>query len=199
MFESAVAISSFFFKKIEVFAHVPSDKPTPNKLFIVISSDKGLCGGIHSSVSKATRRAFSNAPDSPLAGASANDATVDAASPIMVIGDKSKAQLSRALPSNLQLTFNQIGRDIPTFADAAGVADLITQSGVKYDSVVLVYNKFLNNIAYEAATVEVKGEEALKESSAFDFKLKYASEEVGVLILSFSRFFQGLRKRRRCH
>ena len=54
----------------------------------------------------------------------------------MVIGDKSKAQLSRALPSNnLQLTFNQIGRDIPiTFADAAGVADLIIQSGMKYNS-----------------------------------------------------------------
>lgn len=96
----------------------------------------------------------------------------------MVIGDKSKAQLSRALPSNLQLTFNQIGRDIPTFADAAGVADLITQSGVKYDSVVLVYNKFLNNISYEAATVEVKGEEALKASGAFDLKLKYAIKEV---------------------
>ena len=87
----------------------------------------------------------------------------------MVIGDKSKAQLSRALPSNFQLTFNQIGREIPTFADAASVADLIIQSGVKYDSVVLVYNKFLNNISYEASTVVVKGEEALKESGAFDF------------------------------
>ena len=181
---------------LEVFAHVPSDKPTPNKLFIVISSDKGLCGGIHSSVSKATRRAFNNAPDSPLAGASANDVTVDSSSPIMVIGDKSKAQLSRALPSNMRLTFNQIGRDIPTFADAAGVADLIIQSGVKYDSVVLVYNKFLNNIAYEAASVEVKGEEALKESSAFDFENRSMRS---VLILSFSRFFQGVRKRRRCN
>lgn len=65
---------------LEVFAraHVSSDKPTTNKLFIVISSDKGLCGGIHSSISKATRRTFNNAPDSrsPLAGASANDAIV---------------------------------------------------------------------------------------------------------------------------
>ena len=104
----------------------------------------------------------------------------------MVIGDKSKAQLSRALPSNLKLTFNQIGRDIPTFADAAGVADLITQSGVKYDSVVIVYNKFLNNIAYEAATVEVKGEEALKESSAFDFILFFNKSCVWVLTLSLS-------------
>jgi len=161
----AVAIVQIF--QTEVFAHVPSDKPTPNKLFIVISSDKGLCGGIHSSVSKATRRAINNAADSPLVGASANDSTVDASSPIMVIGDKSKAQLTRALAANVQLTFNQIGRDIPTFADAAGVADLITQSGVKYDSVVIVYNKFVTAISYEAAAVEVKGEEALKESSAY--------------------------------
>ncbi|KDR76979.1 hypothetical protein GALMADRAFT_225130 [Galerina marginata CBS 339.88] len=151
----------------EVFQHVPSDKPTPNKLFVVISSDKGLCGGIHSSVSKATRRAIANAVDSPLADASANDSNVDKSSPIMVIGDKSKAQLQRALGSNLRLTFNQIGRDIPTFADAASVADLIIQSGIKYDSVVLIYNKFVSAISYEAAALQVKGEEALKESNAF--------------------------------
>ncbi|KAJ3517078.1 hypothetical protein NLJ89_g727 [Agrocybe chaxingu] len=151
----------------EVFQHVPSDKPTPNKLFLVVSSDKGLCGGIHSSVSKATRRALANVEDSPLAGANANDSTVDPSSSIMIIGDKSKAQMQRTLSGNIQLTFNQIGRDIPTFADAAAVADLITQSGVKFDSVVLVYNKFVSAISYEAAAVEVKGEEALRESDAF--------------------------------
>jgi F-type H+-transporting ATPase subunit gamma len=66
----------------------------------------------------------------------------------------------------MKLTFNQIGRDIPTFADAAGVADLIIQSGVKYDSVVIVYNKFVSAISYEAAVTEVKGEEGLKESGS---------------------------------
>jgi len=85
----------------------------------------------------------------------------------MVIGDKSKAQLSRAAPGNLRLAFNQIGRDVPTFADAAGVADLISKSGVQYDSVVLVYNKFVSAISYEAAVMEVKGEEGLKESNGF--------------------------------
>ena len=101
----------------------------------------------------------------------------------MVIGDKSKAQISRALPSNLHLTFNQIGRDIPTFADAAAVADLITQSGVKYDSVVIVYNKFLNTISYEAAVVEVKGEEALKESSACFFYMPREEIELFFLVI----------------
>lgn len=149
----------------EVFEHVPSDKPTSNKLFIVISSDKGLCGGIHSSVSKATRRALASAVDSPLAQANSNDASVNPDSTVMVIGDKSKSQLTRTIANQFALTFNQIGRDIPTFADAAAVADLIVQSGVKYDSVVIVYNKFVSAISYEAAAMQVKGPEALKESS----------------------------------
>ncbi|KAG5644481.1 hypothetical protein DXG03_008308 [Asterophora parasitica] len=150
----------------EVFAHTATDKPSTNRLFVVISSDKGLCGGIHSSVTKATRKALNNTEDSPLAATTA-EAPVDAESPVMVIGDKSKAQLIRSVGGNLRLTFNQIGRDIPTFADAAGVADLIVKSGVKYDSVVLVYNKFVSAISYEPASMVVKGEEALRESNAF--------------------------------
>ncbi|KAF5350468.1 hypothetical protein D9756_008625 [Leucocoprinus leucothites] len=148
----------------EVFANTPSDKPTPNKLFLVVSSDKGLCGGIHSSVTKATRKALVGHPESPLPA----DTEVSKESPISVIGDKSKSQLVRQWASNYSITFNQIGRDIPTFADAAGVADLIIKSGVQFDSVVLVYNKFVSAISYEAAVMEVKGEEALKESSAFN-------------------------------
>jgi F-type H+-transporting ATPase subunit gamma len=144
----------------EVYDHTKDDKPNSKKLFIVISSDKGLCGGVHSSVSKATRRAIAGAQDSPLG----SSAAVDKDSPIMVIGDKSKAQLSRALPQNLRLTFNQIGKDVPTFADAAGVADLIIKSDVEYDSVVIVYNKYVSAVSYEATAVELKGQKALSES-----------------------------------
>jgi F-type H+-transporting ATPase subunit gamma len=146
----------------EVFETTKEDATAPRKLFLVISSDKGLCGGIHSSVTKATRRALANVPDSPLPGVE-----IQKDSPIMIVGDKSKAQLSRVFPNNFRLTFNQIGRDVPTFADAAGVADLVVKSGVEYDSVVLVYNKFVSAISYEAAAIEVKGEKALKESDAF--------------------------------
>ncbi|KAF8646619.1 hypothetical protein AX16_007120 [Volvariella volvacea WC 439] len=148
----------------EVFAHSSPEKPGARKLFVVISSDKGLCGGIHSSVSKATRKALANDSESLLAS---EDVKIDADSPVMIVGDKSKGQLQRAIGQNLQLTFNQIGRDIPTFADAAGVADLIIQSGVQYDSVVLIYNKFVSAISYEAAAMEILGEEALKESNGF--------------------------------
>ncbi|KAJ3882266.1 ATPase, F1 complex, gamma subunit domain-containing protein [Lentinula edodes] len=153
----------------EVFETAKEGVTGSRKLFLVLSSDKGLCGGIHSSVTKATRRAFNNAPDSPIPGVS-----VESDTSVMVIGDKSKAQLSRVYPDNLKLTFNQIGRDVPTFADAAGVADLVVKSGVEYDSVVIIYNKFVSAISYEAAAVEVKGEKALKESEGFK---KYEMED----------------------
>ena len=108
---------------------------------------------------------MNNAEDS-LLDSSANDSTVDPdASSIVIIGDKSKVQLHHVLGDHFQLTFNQSGRDIPTFTDAAAVADLIIKSGIKYDSVVIVYNKFVSAILYEPAVMEVKGEEALKESS----------------------------------
>ncbi|ESK86865.1 atp synthase subunit gamma [Moniliophthora roreri MCA 2997] len=149
----------------EVFENAKDAAASDNtrRLFLVISSDKGLCGGIHSSVSKATRRALDNVgAESPLP-----ETAVDPQSPIMVIGDKSKAQLSRAKPQNLKLTFNQIGRDIPTFADAASVADLIIKSGVEFDEVVLVHNSFVSALSYEPKALRIKGANALKESEGF--------------------------------
>ncbi|KAJ7281662.1 F1 complex, gamma subunit of ATPase [Mycena rebaudengoi] len=152
----------------EVFANSTSTSTAaPQKLFIVISSDKGLCGGIHSSVTKATRRAFAGSAESPLLSADKKPVDVDSASPIMVIGDKSKAQIVRSMSGNLRMSFNQIGRDVPTFSDAAGVADLIIKSGVPHDSVVIVYNKFVSAISYEPTAIEVRGEAGLKESEGF--------------------------------
>lgn len=108
----------------EIFQNTSPTEPLKRKLFVVLSSDKGLCGGVHSQLSKLVRRTIAD-PDS----------NVDPDSPIVIIGDKAKAQLSRALPNNIVLTINQVGKDVPTFGDATGVADLILENNVKYDSV----------------------------------------------------------------
>ena len=117
-----------------------------NKLFIVISSDEGLCGGIHSSVSKATRCAINNQDDSPLAGAS-----------VMVIGERSKAQLSRAPPiqyvTHFQLNWSW-------YLHICGFDHAEWRE-------IWLYNKFLSTISYEAGTIEVKGADALEETSAY--------------------------------
>lgn len=120
-------------------------------LYIASSSDRGLCGGIHSSISKATRRAVAESPESTL----------------VILGDKPKAQLSRVLRKNIAITFNQIGKNIPTFEEASSIVDVINAQGVEYDTANIVYNKFKSVIAYEAETIPVYSEATFKNSPNF--------------------------------
>jgi F-type H+-transporting ATPase subunit gamma len=120
-------------------------------LFVASSSDRGLCGGIHSSVSKATRRAVAQQPEAS----------------VVVLGDKPKAQLSRSIRKNLTLTFNQIGKGVPTFDEASSIVDVIQESGIEYDSVDIIYNKFLSPISYEADVLRTFSQDAFKASPNF--------------------------------
>ncbi|CAO3568987.1 unnamed protein product [Mortierella alpina] len=125
-----------------------------NNVYIVSSSDRGLCGGIHSSVAKATRRLIAAAP----AGSPTS---------VIVLGDKAKNQMSRSNRGDIQLSFNQIGKAIPTFAEAAAAADTILRSDVKFDTATIVYNKFHSAIAYEALPIRNYSLDALKSSEGF--------------------------------
>ena len=40
------------------------------------------------------------------------------------------------------------------------------KSGIKYDAIAIVYNKFVSAISYEPAVMEVLNEEVLKEAGA---------------------------------
>jgi len=125
-------------------------KPLEDKktLLVVASSDKGLCGGIHSGLSKATRRILANNPNADL----------------VVLGEKAKSQLSRSNAQNLVLSFSNVGKDIPTFAEAQAIADQIALLPTDYASVKIIYNRFLNAQSYEPATVEAYSEESITQS-----------------------------------
>ncbi|KAL0138991.1 ATP synthase F1 subcomplex gamma subunit ATP3 [Mucor lusitanicus] len=120
-------------------------------LFVASSSDRGLCGGIHSSVSKATRKAVAEHPTSD----------------VVVLGDKPKAQLSRVVRKQIAITFNQIGKDVPTFQEAASIVDIIKSSELEFDTANIVYNKFHSVVSYEAQTIPVYSEATFKASPNF--------------------------------
>ncbi len=117
-------------------------------LIVVASSDKGLCGGIHSGLTKKVRRMLENIPDAD----------------IVVLGEKSKAQLSRSNGKQIVLSFAGIGKDVPTFADAQAIADQISLLPTDYADVQIVYNKFINAQSYEATPIEAFSEEAIANS-----------------------------------
>lgn len=117
-------------------------------LLVVASSDKGLCGGIHSGLSKATRRILAANPNADIA----------------ILGEKAKASLSRSVPENIVLSFANVCKDIPTFADAQAIADQIALLPEDYASVRIIYNSFVNAQSYEPVTIEAYSEEAITQS-----------------------------------
>lgn len=95
-------------------------------LYIVASSDRGLCGGIHSSVGKAARK------DIEEGEGAGKDIRV------VALGEKPKQQMTRGDGAKaLMLSFSQIGKSVPTFNDALAIADKIEAEGFKYDKVSL--------------------------------------------------------------
>ena len=128
-------------------------KPLEDKktLLVVASSDKGLCGGIHSGLSRATRRMLEKDPNLDIA----------------IVGEKCKAQVGRSNGKNVVLSFQGIGRDVPTFADAQAIADQLVLLPEDYASIKILYNKFINAQSYEPTTIEAYSEEAITQSANY--------------------------------
>jgi F-type H+-transporting ATPase subunit gamma len=54
---------------------------------------------------------------------------------LAVIGDKPKAQLGRVMSNSIRVSFNGVGKDVPTFAEASAIADEIIKNGGEWDEV----------------------------------------------------------------
>jgi F-type H+-transporting ATPase subunit gamma len=141
------ATSNAVFESAETKA-IESDK---KKLMVVCSSDKGLCGGIHSGLSRYIRRRTAENPNIEL----------------VLIGEKVRAQLGRTNAKDIVLSFAGAGKDVPTFAEAMNIADQIVLLPNEYSDVEIVYNKFINATSYEATSVEAFSEEAIAASRMF--------------------------------
>jgi F-type H+-transporting ATPase subunit gamma len=140
--------SNEVFDKAETKPAEGEDKKT---LLVICSSDKGLCGGVHSGLSRRARKILAEHPNMD----------------IVVAGEKCKAQLSRSNASQIVLTFAGIGKDVPTFADASAIADQITMLPTDYASVQVMYNKFLNAQSYEPVLIDAFSAEAITQSANY--------------------------------
>jgi len=142
----------------------PAEGEGKKTLLIICSSDKGLCGGVHSGMTRRTRKIL------------AENENID----LVIVGEKCKAQLSRSNPKNIQLSFAGVGKDVPTFMDAASIADQVTLLPTDYASVQIMYNKFINASSYEPTLVNAYSPEVIAESANFaEFEVE--EEELGNL------------------
>lgn len=169
--ERAMACSRYFQGADKDFfkaAGTEAEKANKKVLLIAVSSDKGLCGSIHSSIAKATRALVAKNPNAD----------------IVCVGEKVKLQLMRSNPKNIILSFSGSGKAAPTFKDAGIIADEIAKLG-KYDQVELLYNKFVSSLTFDSSSAPLYGKKAIelsKNLSTFDIE-----EESGA-VATFSDF-----------
>ncbi|XP_048013165.1 ATP synthase subunit gamma, mitochondrial isoform X3 [Megalobrama amblycephala] len=121
------------YEKAEIKA--PEDK---NKhLIIGVSSDRGLCGAIHSSVAKAMKSEIAR-----LTGAGKEVMVVN-------VGDKLRGLLYRTHGKHILINCKEVGRKPPTFTDASLIATELLDSGYEFDQGTIVFNRFRSVISYK--------------------------------------------------
>ncbi|XP_026882619.1 ATP synthase subunit gamma, mitochondrial isoform X3 [Electrophorus electricus] len=112
----------------------PEDK---NKhLIIGVSSDRGLCGAIHSSVAKTMKNEIAK-----LTGAGKEVMVVN-------VGDKLRGLLYRTHGKHILINCKEVGRKPPTFTDASIIATELLDSGYEFDQGSVIYNRFRSVISY---------------------------------------------------
>jgi len=121
-----------FSEKAEV---EPEEENVKKHLIVAVSSDRGLCGAIHTSICKAINVSMKEKKDG-----------LD--TKIVCIGDKARSILQRTYSSNMLFSVNDIGKKNITFLDASVVATAIMDSGFEYDSGEILYNRFKSVISY---------------------------------------------------
>ncbi|XP_077328271.1 ATP synthase F(1) complex subunit gamma, mitochondrial isoform X3 [Lithobates pipiens] len=117
-------------------AEIKTPEDQKKHLIIGVSSDRGLCGAIHTSVAKAIKNEISS-----LAG-SGKEVKV------LGIGDKLRGILQRSHGSHFLFTFKDVGRKPPTFGDASLIASELLNSGYEFDQGSVVFNRFRSVISY---------------------------------------------------
>jgi len=120
----------------------------PEHLMVLMTSDRGLCGAVHSNIARMVKLDMKDKP-------------AELKVKMICVGDKSKAMMQRFYPQNILLSINEIGRRPPTFSDAAVLAQAILNSGYKFDQADVYYNRFKTVVSYTTLKMPVFNLETL--------------------------------------
>jgi F-type H+-transporting ATPase subunit gamma len=110
----------------------------PQKVLIVpFTSEKGLCGGVNSFITRGTRVMIKKL--------AAQGKECD----IVVIGDKGRGQLRRFVPEMITRSATDIISPGSYALASALASELISAGAQDYDAVVMIYNSYVNAAVYK--------------------------------------------------
>ncbi|HLW56665.1 MAG TPA: ATP synthase F1 subunit gamma [Bacteriovoracaceae bacterium] len=146
------------------------NKESKQSVVLVISSDKGLCGGYNSQLAKVVRRFAAEKQDEDLK--------------FFWIGKKVRDLISKEVNSDKTFTFSKAE---PTYEEVRKIADELGQMFLtgEVGKVYVAYNSFVSAIAFDSKVrqilpmqVEASTKEAIKEKYPYDFKYEPTAEQI---------------------
>jgi F-type H+-transporting ATPase subunit gamma len=114
-------------------------------LIVVVTSDRGLCGGFNSSISRESR--------SRIRALKAESKNVK----ILCVGRKGRDQLKTEFGDAIIETYEGIGKSGVQFDEARGVASKIVEmfDAGEFDICTIIYNKFVSVITQEVTPLQI--------------------------------------------
>lgn len=145
-------------------------KNNNQSVVLVISSDKGLCGGYNSTLAKTIRRFTAEVKDEDLK--------------FMWVGKKVRDLLAKEVNSGKTFTFNKAD---PTFEEVRKLAEELGSMFMSGEigKVYVAYNSFISAIAFDSTIkqllpmqVSEKVKEEIKTKYPYDFKYDPSAEQI---------------------
>ncbi|KAL6867376.1 hypothetical protein ACP4OV_015400 [Aristida adscensionis] len=129
-------------------------------VIVVITSDKGLCGGINTTsvkVSKALHQ-LTSGPDP------------ETKSKYVILGEKGKVQLMRDSKESIEITITELQKNPINYTQIAMLADDILKN-VEYDALRVIFNKFYSVISFKPTMTTILSPEVTEKESGADGKV----------------------------
>jgi len=124
-----------FFEKAEV----KDEEGEKGQLIIAVSSDRGLCGAVHSSIGRICRASIAENPNTK----------------VVIIGDKVRNILARNHANHIAMVVTEIGRKPCVFGDASLIAQNIINANLDFSKGQLLYNMFRSVVSYRTTAMPI--------------------------------------------
>lgn len=117
-----------------------------DKLILAISSDRGLCGAVHSGIGRNLK------------------ARAEPMKKAIIVGDKVKMIMQKTMADTFLTTFNNVGRKPSSFSDALDIAEEVLTH--EFDQAELIYNSFKNVVSYTPMSKNIPSLATLESTDA---------------------------------
>ena len=133
---------------------MPADHSDPAIIIVPITSDKGLCGAVNSSIVRQVKKFFAE-----------GNATRSKCQ-IFCIGEKGSGGLTRPFPDLLKTSISQIGTPY-NYPTVMAMAVHISQMSQNSDKIIVFYNEFKSAISYVQRNMELMPQKRFLEAMQF--------------------------------